>query len=358
MIKIGNKIIGEGVYTIAEFGVNHEGSLERAKEGIKQAALAGASAIKFQTYTADELVCKKTPKFWEFEGDNDKDQHDAYTALGGEPRWWYPELIKCCEENNIEFMTTCFSIETADYFNELGMKAFKVASSDMSSLTFLAHIAKYNKPILLSTGAATMEEIHEAVNTIKAEGNNQIVILHCTLCYPTMYKNIDGTVDTSIHYEDANLNLIQTLKREFPDLPIGISDHTQTSLSSVIAAAAGAVMIEKHYTIDKTLKMSADHWFSVDPTELKQIVDGCEVVSILLGSKEKKVFDCEKETRLYDKRSIVSKILISKGTTITEDMITYKRPGTGIWPSQKNLVIGAIAKVDIEADCPITKEMI
>jgi N-acetylneuraminate synthase len=348
MIKIGDKILGEHPYTIAEAGVNHEGSLERAKDLIIKASLAGASAIKFQTYTADELVCKKTPKFWEHDGDKDKDQHDAYTALGNEPRWWYPELMKCCEENNIEFLTTCFSIETADYFNELGMKAFKVASSDMSTLPYLEHIAKYGKPILLSTGAATMEEIHEAVDTIRGVGNNQIVLLHCTLCYPTMYKDHD------IHYEDANLNLIATLKKEFPDLVIGISDHTQTPFSSVIAYALGADVIEKHYTVDKTLLKSADHWFSVDPQELKMIVDGCKYVEILRGESEKKVFDCEKETRLYDKRSIVSKVEIKKGEIITEEMITYKRPGTGLYPKFKNLVVGQKALRDIESDRPIT----
>lgn len=351
MIKIGEKIIGNNkTYTIAEFGVNHNGSLERAKEGIIKAAQAGADAIKFQTYTAEELVCKNTPKFWDFEGDADKNQFEAYTDLGNEPKWWYPELMKCCEENGIEFLTTCFSMETADYFNELGMKAFKVASSDLSTLPYLQHIARYGKPILLSTGAATMAEIHEAVDTILKEGNTQIILLHCTLCYPTMYP------DRNVHYEDANLNLIQTLKKEFPDLQIGISDHTQTSFSSVIAAAMGATVIEKHYTVDKTLGKSADHWFSVDPRELKEIVDGCRNVELLRGSFVKKVFDCEAATRIYDKRSIVSKIDIPKGNIITEDMITYKRPGTGLYPKFKNLVIGQKARNDIRADTPIVKE--
>ncbi len=352
MVKINNKIIGDKIYVIAEFGVNHNGSFERAKEGIIKAAQAGADAIKFQTYTADELVCKGTPKFWEFEDDNDKNQHDAYSTLGGEPLSWYPELIKCCEENNIEFMTTCFSTETADYFNKLGMKAFKVASSDMSTLPYLRHIARYGKPILLSTGASTMEEIKEAVQTIKDAGNNQIVVMHCTLCYPTMYP------DRDIHYEDANLNIIQSLKKEFPDLPVGISDHTQTPFSSIIAGAMGASLIEKHFTVDNSLGMSADHWFSVNPDSLKEIVDGCRKVEILKGTSEKKVFDCEKETRLYDKRSLVSKINISKGTKITDEMITYKRPGTGIWPKHLDLVIGRYAKEDINEDTTITWNMV
>jgi len=352
-MKIGKKEIGNGhTYVIAEGGVNHNGSLERAKEMIVEAAKAGADAIKFQTYTADELVCKNTPKFWEFEDDVDKNQHDAYTDLGGEPREWYTELMKCCEENNIEFMTTCFSEDTADYFNELGMKAFKVASSDMSTLPYLRHIAKYNKPILLSTGASTLPEIIEAVKTIKEEGNNQIVVMHCMLCYPTMYG------DKLVHYEDGNFNVIKTLKEVFPDLVIGISDHTQTAFSSVIACAMGADVIEKHYTIDKTLGKSADHWFSVDPKELKEIVDGCRNVEKLRGQSDRIVFPCEKETRLYDKRSIVSKVAIPKGTIITKDMLTYKRPGTGIWPSQVGKVIGLEAQTDINIDTPLQWTML
>lgn len=343
-IKIGEKVLGEKTYVIAEFGVNHNGSLERAKQGIIEAAKAGADAIKFQTYTADELVVKDTPKFWEFEDDKDKSQYDAYQGLGGEPKEWYPELMKVCEENGIEFLTTCFSKETADYFNGLGMKAFKVASSDMSTLPYLRHIAKYNKPILLSTGAATLEEIKEAVEVIKDEGNNQIVLLHCTLCYPTMYP------DKEVHYEDANLNLLQTLKQEFPDLVIGISDHTQTPFSSVIACAMGASVIEKHYTTDKTLGMSADHWFSVDPKELSEIVEGCRKVETLRGASEKIVFPCEDETRKYDKRSLVTTRDIKAGEIITEEMLTYKRPGTGIWPKYLELIIGQQAVEDIKKD--------
>lgn len=350
-MKIGNKEIGGNkTYVIAEFGVNHNGSYDRAVEGIIKAAQAGADAIKFQTYTADELVCKNTPKFWEFEDDKEKDQHEAYAGLGGEPREWYPKLMKVCEENEIEFLTTCFSKETADYFNELGMKAFKVASSDLSTLPYLEHIAKFNKPILLSTGAATMEEIREAVETIENTGNNKIIILHCTLCYPTMYKNEDGTVDKSIHYEDANLNVIRTLQKEFPNYPVGISDHTQTPFSSVIASAVGASVIEKHYTVDKTLGKSADHWFSVNPEDLKDIVDGCKKIETLKGISEKKVLDCEKETRLYDKRSIVSAVNIKDGEVITKEMLTYKRPGTGIFPKFYKNFVGKKATRDIEQD--------
>jgi len=341
-MRIGNKQIGEKTYVIAEFGVNHNGSLERAKEGIIKAAEAGADAIKFQTYTADELVVKGTPKFWDWEGDKQHEtQYDAYAAIGGFPYEFYPELIKCCEENNIEFLSTPFSMKAADILNDMGMKAFKVASSDMMTLPYLSHIAKYGKPIILSTGASTLEEVKEAVRTIEEAGNDQIIILHCNLCYPT--KN-----------EDANLNIMRTLKDTFPFKTIGISDHTLGSQSSVIAVAMGAQVVEKHYTTDKTLPESADHWLSVDPTELKEIVDGARLVETLRGSKEKKVFSSESETRVYDKRSIVTARDIKEGEVMTEDMLTYKRPGTGIEPKKMHKMLGRIAKTDIKDDTILT----
>ena len=346
-MQIGNKHIGKGrTYVIAEFGVNHNGSLERAKEGIIKAAMAGADAIKFQTYTANELVVKGTPKFWDAESKVDEglDQHQAYQALEGFKYEWYPELIDCCEKNGIEFLSTPFSFEAADYLNSIGMKAFKVASSDMSTLPYLKHIARYQKPIILSTGASSLDEIKEAVRAIEEEGNEQIILLHCTLCYPT--KD-----------EDANYNLIRTLKKEFKFYPVGVSDHTMGSFTSTIAVAMGAEVVEKHYTVDKTLGMSADHWLSVDPTELGEIVAGARRIEVLRGSSLKCVFNAESETRKYDKRSIVSKRNIKSGEQITEDMLTYKRPGTGIWPKHLARVLKKTAKVNIPADTTLDWEM-
>lgn len=345
-MKIGNKEIGgTRTYIIAEFGVNHNGSLERAKEAIEKAAKAGADAIKFQTYTADELVVKGTPKFWNAESKVDEglDQYEAYKALEGFKYEWYPELMQYCERHKIEFLSTPFSFEAADYLNSIGMKAFKVASSDMSHLPYLRHIAKYKKPIILSTGASDIGEVKEAVRTIEEAGNENIIILHCTLKYPTPP-------------EDANFNIIQTLKKEFAWYPIGLSDHTMGSFSSVVAVAMGAQVIEKHYTVDKTLGKSADHWLSVDPIELAEIVDGARKVEILKGRRDKCVYLAEKDTRRLDKRSIVSKVDIKPGTKITEDMITYKRPGTGIWPKHLDRLLTKTAKVFIKADTTLQWE--
>lgn len=347
-MQIGNKTIGEGrTYVIAEFGVNHNGSLERAKEGIIKAAQAGADAIKFQTYTADELVVKGTPKFWDAESKVDEglDQYEAYKALEGFKKEWYPELIKCCEENNIEFLSTPFSFEAANYLNSLGMKAFKVASSDMSCIPYLRHIARFGKPILLSTGASTQQEIDEAVLAISGEDNHDIVVMQCTLCYPT-------------NIQDAHLNVIETFRNRYPFCEVGLSDHTLGITASILASAMGALVVEKHFTVDKTLDKSADHWLSVDPSELAIMVDAIREVHVMRGNYEKKVYGCEFETRKYDKRSIVSAKKIKKGQKITEKMLTYKRPGTGIAPRDLEKVIGLKALQDIPADTTLQWEML
>lgn len=347
-MKIGNKQIGTGrTYILAEAGVNHNGSIERAKELIQKAAWAGADAIKFQTYTADDLVVKGTPKFWKAESkvdDHLPDQYQAYKALEGFKREWYPELIEYCKLNNIEFLSTPFSYESALFLNKLGMSAFKVASSDLSTIPYLQKIARFKKPIILSTGASDISEIKEAVRAIEGEGNENIIILHCTLCYPT--KD-----------EDANLLAMNTIRKEYPWYPIGLSDHTLGTFPPTVAVAMGAQVIEKHFTIDKTLDKSADHWLSVDPFELKEIVDNARKIETLRGTGIKGVLNAEGETRTYDKRSIVSAVDIKEDEIITESMLTFKRPGTGIWPKHMNRLIGRKARANIKADTTLQWEL-
>lgn len=330
---------------IAEAGVNHNGSLERAIELIEKAAKAGADIVKFQTYKADKLVTKTALKFWNCKYDNTKTQHEAYSKLDKFPMEYYPKLIEACKKNKIEFLSTPFDKQSADMLVKMGMKSIKVSSSDLTNFPFLKHLAKKQLPIYLSTGAATMGEIEEAVRTIEKEGNSQIIILHCTLCYPTEAK-------------DANLNLIKTLKAVFPRYKIGLSDHTIGTTIPIAAVALGAEVIEKHYTVDKTLKESADHWFSVDPKELKEMVQAVKDTNEALGSSEKKVFDCEKDTYLYDKRSIVSNRYIPKGTVITGAMLTCKRPGTGIQPKFYDIIKGRKAIKDIPEDSIVSWDMV
>ncbi len=348
-VKIGERVVGTGepTYVIAEAGVNHNGSLVRAIDLIRKAAESGADAIKFQTYKAEKLVTKQAPRFWDWEGEENKDgtQYDSYSKLDKFPLEHYPELIKTCKESNIEFLSTPFDEESAEALVRFGMKAIKVSSSDVTNIPFLRTLAKHNLPILLSVGASTVGEIDEAVEAIEREGNKNIVIMQCTLVYPTPF-------------EHANLRVIPTLATIFPEYPVGLSDHTLGTSIPPAAVALGACVVEKHYTVDKSLMESADHWLSVDPVELKQMVESIRNVEKALGSSKKYVLPAEKETYMYDKRSLVSARAIPEGTQITLDMLTHKRPGTGIRPKYRDIVVGRYARRDIPEDMTITWDMV
>jgi len=350
-IQIGKKFVGpdDPTYVVAEAGVNHNNSLARAKDLIRKAAAAGADAIKFQTYKAGKLTTKAAPRFWEWKGEPIKKgtQFDSYQTMDVDkfPLKHYPELIKTCKKYGIEFISTPFDEDSADALVKLGMKAIKVSSSDLTNLPFLTHLAKHKLPILLSTGASTMGEIEEAVHTIDAAGNKKIVIMQCTLVYPTPY-------------EHANLRVIPTLATVFPQYPIGLSDHTLGTHIPPAAVALGARMIEKHYTVDKSLPNSPDHHLSVDPKELEEMVTAIRHVESALGTSRKYVLPAEHHTYLYDKRSLVSACDIKKGMKITKEMLTHKRPGTGVRPKYRDIVVGRRASVDIPADTTILWEMV
>jgi len=348
-IKIGAKFVGasDPTYVIAEAGVNHNGSLARAKDLIKKAAKAGADAIKFQTYTAEKLVTKKAPRFWDWKGEKKKagTQYDSYSLLDKFPLRYYPELIRTCRKYGIEFLSTPFDEDSADALVKFGMKAIKVSSSDVTNLQFLSHLAKHKIPILLSVGASTMGEIEDAVSTIEKTGNKKIVIMQCTLIYPTPF-------------EHANLRVIPTLASIFPEYPTGLSDHTLGTHIPPAAVALGARVIEKHYTVDKTLPASPDHHLSVDPPELKEMIQAIRHVEAALGVSRKYVLPAERHTYLYDKRSLVTACDIRKGQKITKAMLAYKRPGTGIRPKFLDDVIGRVARNDIPADTTITWGMV
>jgi len=348
-IAIGQRRIGETepTFVIAEAGVNHNGSLERAKDLIEKAAQAGADAIKFQTYKADKLVTRDAPRFWDWEGEEKQNgtQHDSYSLLDTFPMEQYPELIRTCNQCNIEFLSTPFDEESAYSLVEMGMRAIKISSSDVTNLPFIRFLAQYNLPIFLSVGASTMGEIEEAVGAIEEAGNDKIVIMQCTLSYPTPLK-------------DAHLRVIPTLKHVFPNYIIGLSDHTLGTHIPPASVALGARVVEKHYTVDKTLKKSADHWLSVDPAELKEIVEAIRDVELALGDSRKYILPVEERTYKYDKRSLVAACDIEKGATITDAMLTHKRPGTGIPTKFSSIVIGRRAAMDIPEDTTITWDMV
>ena len=348
-IKVGKRYIGpnEPTYIVAEAGVNHNNSLALAKKLIITAAKAGVDAVKFQTYKAEKLVTKIAPRFWKWEGEEKQDgtQYDSYSAMDKFPLKYYPELMRTCKANGVDFLSTPFDEDSADFLVKLGMPAVKISSSDITYLPFLAHVAKYKLPIFLSTGASTIGEIEEAVETIEEAGNKKIVLLQCTLVYPTPFK-------------DANIRVIPTLANLFPQYTIGISDHTLGTAVPPAAVALGARLVEKHYTINKNLPLSPDHHLSVDTPEMKQMVRAIRNVEEALGTSQKYVLPSEAITYKYDKRSLVSTRDIPMGTRITQEMLTGKRPGTGIRPKFLSVIAGRRASRDIKEDTTITWEMV
>lgn len=340
-IQIGNNTVGPNspVFVIAEAGVNHNGDINIAKRLIEEAAKAGAHAIKFQTYTAEKLTTKNAPRFWNWEGEVKKQgtQYDSYSKLDQLPLENYHEMFEHAKKNKIEFMSTPFDHEGVDFLADLGIPAFKIASCDLTNLPLLRKIAKKKLPVILSTGTSNIEEIEDAIKTVKNEGNDDIILLHCTLCYPTKPQ-------------DVNLRMMETMKNKFPEYPVGLSDHTLGISIPIAAAALGARVIEKHYTVDKTLPLSADHWLSVDPKELQELVKGVTEVRLALGSSVKGPIKAEESTYMYARRSIVAARDIKKGEILDEKMLTCKRPGTGISPKSYDSFIGKKAQRDIPED--------
>ncbi|HFU76539.1 MAG TPA: hypothetical protein ENK66_09880, partial [Arcobacter sp.] len=323
MIKIGNYELTESTapYIIAEAGVNHNGSYDLAVQLVDEAVASGAHAIKWQIYKAKTLCVKDSPRFWDWEGEKDKQgtQYDSYSLLDGFPLEDYRRLAVYCKEKGIEFMATPFDEEAIEFMESINVSSYKISSSDCTNIPLIRKIAKLQKPIILSTGAATLGDIELAINTIEEEGNSQIILLHCILKYPTDPK-------------DANLKMITTLKNLFPQYVIGFSDHTLGTAVPIASVGFGAQVIEKHYTVDKTLPLSADHWLSVDPKELKELVEGSAAVKQAIGTNWARPIGSEEPAKQNARRSIVSNGDIKKGDTITEDMLTAKRPGSGVPP--------------------------
>lgn len=340
-IKLGKKLISrnkDDVYLIAEAGVNHEGDITVAKEMVRQAALAGADAIKFQTYKAEKLAVKKSPAYWNTKKETSLSQYELFRKFDSFGEKEYIELATACREVNIDFLSTPFDIDAANFLNPLS-DAFKIASADINNYPLLKHIAKFNKPIILSTGASTLGEIEEAVKTIKEQGNNLIALLHCILSYPTDYEN-------------ANLNMIEHLLNTFPDRVIGYSDHTLPDPSMLVLTTAymkGAKIIEKHFTLTK-FKTGNDHYHAMNPDDIIKFNNNLKLLKQIGGLYYKQPVDIESAAIQYARRSLVANKKIIKNTVITEDMLTWKRPGTGISPNFIDKVIGMISIKDIEED--------
>ncbi len=345
-IHIAGKKIGTGqpVYIMAEAGVNHNGSLERAYKHIREAKKAGCDAIKFQTYKAEHLTTKKAPKYWNV-GDDDLSQYETFSKLDAFPIEYYKKCVQYAKKEGITFFSTPFDLDSVDLLEKIDVPAYKVASADITFFPLLKKIAKTKKPIIMSTGASTIGEMEEAVEHIKSFGNDKIILLHCILSYPT-------------DAEDANLLMIDDMQRAFPDIPIGFSDHTFDPLTPAFAVMRGARVIEKHYTVDKSLPDSPDHKLGVDPGELKQLCLAVRLAEKSLGQMHRAPLKSEMAARKLARRSLTSIVPIAKGTVITENMLLGKRPGTGIPTKFMNAVVGRVARKDIPEDTTLTWDFV
>ena len=333
-------------YIIAEIGVNHEGSIKLAKKLIKNANNAGAHAVKFQTYKANKLASKNSPAYWDLKKEPTNSQFKLFKKFDTFSKKDYRELANYCKKLRINFLSTPFDLEAATFLSNL-VPAFKIASADITNFPLLKKCASFNKPIILSVGASTIEEISEAINVIEACGNSKIVLLHCILNYPTAI-------------DKANLNSINILKRTFPDYRIGYSDHVAPNnegmLSLEMALLMGASVIEKHFTHDKTLKGN-DHYHAMDKRDLKSFTKKITLYRKLYG---KKYIDVSEQisARTNARRSIFSNRKIEKGKKITEDCIIAKRPGNGIAPVHWDKVVGKKMLITIEDDTRIEWNML
>ncbi|MGM0843671.1 MAG: N-acetylneuraminate synthase family protein [Bacillota bacterium] len=339
---------------IAEIGVNYYDiasklnitSMEAAKLMVKKAKEAGVHAVKFQTYKAETLAAKESPSYWDTTEESTTSQYELFKKFDSFSFNEYKELFNYCNSLDIEFLSTAFDIESADYLFDL-MGVYKISSSDLNNIPFVEYQAKKGKSILLSVGASNAEEIERTIEVIREHNNEPIVLLHCVLEYPTPFPH-------------ANLNRIVTLKNKYPNVIIGYSDHTKPDEHADVIKTAfnlGAIVVEKHFTLDKSLPGN-DHYHAMDNEDACKIVQGIDFIQSIRGSYDIKCLDTELTSRHNARRSLVANCDIEEGDVITKEMLTFKRPGTGISPSDMNNVVGKAAKQRIPEDSILKYEML
>lgn len=324
---------------IAEAGVNHNGNIELAKKLIDIASEAGADIVKFQTFITENEISQFAPKadYQVKNTKNNESQFDMVKKLEFN-ELQHLELINHCKLNNIEFMSSPFDIESIKMLDRIGVKKIKIPSGEINNIPYLEKIGSLNKEVVLSTGMSTLDEIREAISILVKNGTNynNIALLHCNTEYPTPFK-------------DVNLRALKTIKDTF-HLPVGYSDHTNGIEVAIGAVCFGAVIIEKHFTINKNLT-GPDHSSSLDPYELKAMILSIRNIELAIGNKEKKPSPSELKNINIVRKSIVANKDICKGTIFTQDNITTKRaPIGGISASNWYSVIGKIANKDFYYD--------
>jgi sialic acid synthase SpsE len=335
--SIGSRAIGldAAPYIIAEAGVHHNNDLALARELIDEAAGAGADAIKFQTYDADLLAAAWAPAYWQVEPR--ETQHTIFSGRSRIDLKGYEELFSHAASVGITLLSTPFDVGSLQMLRSLGMAAIKIASADITFTPLLDAAASSGLPIMLSTGASTFEEVRKAVGRLE-RGSGTIALLHCVLSYPTPVS-------------DANLSRIVALQEQFPAHSIGYSDHTrwdETELACPAAVACGAVIVEKHFTLDRGLQ-GDDHYHAVDPVGLRTLVDKCREAAKLRGTRAE-ILDVERAARELARRSVMASRPLKAGTRLSPGDIAFKRPGTGLPPDDSDKLAGRRLRRDLAAD--------
>lgn len=326
----------KSVYIIAEAGVNHNGSIILAKKMVDIAKEAGADVVKFQTFRADSLASKYAKKAeYQLHTTDEKETQKEMLKKLELTYDMHMELIQHCKKVGIDFLSTPFDLESIDLLERIGMNLYKVPSGEITNLPYLRKIGSLKKPVILSSGMSTMREVKEAVKILKENGATDVSVLHCNTQYPTPMQ-------------DVNLNVMSSIRKEL-GVCVGYSDHTEGIEVPIAAVAMGAEIIEKHFTLDKTMD-GPDHKASLEPDELKTMIKAIRNIEIAKGKPEKEPTASEKDNIAIARKSIVAKKRIEAGEVFSEENITTKRPGIGVSPMLWDRVIGTIAKQKYEED--------
>jgi N,N'-diacetyllegionaminate synthase len=326
------------ILIIAEAGVNHNGDMSIAKKLIDIAAESGADLVKFQTFRANSVVTKSALKAdYQLKHSNSSESHHEMLSRLQLTEEMHQELIKHCGIRKIGFFSTGFDIESIDLLISLGQDQFKIPSGEITNLPLLRHIGQLGKKVILSTGMSDLMEVRDAIEVIVKSGTpkEKITVLHCTSEYPAPMV-------------DVNLRAMISI-RDLLDVSIGYSDHTKGIEIAIAAAAMGAAIIEKHFTLDRNLD-GPDHQASLDPSELKAMITAIRNIEVAMGDGVKKIAPSELGNRIVARKSIVAKVKINKGDQFTSENLTSKRPGTGISPMLWDVIIGTKSRKNYLAD--------
>jgi sialic acid synthase SpsE len=344
--KLADRPVGPGhpCYVIAEAGANHDRDFDVARRLIDAAADAGCDAVKFQTYSGRSLYSTKTPRF-DYLGElGDTPVHELLEAIAL-PRDWQPRLAAHCHDRGIHFFSSPFDHEAIDELDALDVPAFKIASFEIVDLPLIAYAASKHRPLIISTGMASLGEIEDAIAAARDGGTDDICLLQCASLYPAPPATM-------------NLRAIATMRTAF-QVPVGLSDHTLGTHIAPAAVAMGANLVEKHFTLDRS-RSGPDHSFAAEPNELAELVRQIRDVEAALGDGSKCGPSSEEAVEMYTKarRSVVAACAIPAGTTITRAMLTVKRPGFGVKPKFIDVLVGRVSRFDIDEDDVVTWEMV